>query len=433
MAASTMLSTRGILDKKAGSKNGKSARKRPAQPPIKCPECSSTKTWKDGLRYTNLGTVQRYICRNCAYRFSDPDFQHAFNGSDMSEHVQNVLTKKLKRHADILNLRQVCVALTEGTKNLAKVETRKEKPMREGTKQTAEIKGKILEYAWKLKKRGLSESTIKTRIYQLSQLVKKGADLDNSDSVETVLATEKLTACQKKGRVAAYSSYAKTMGFQWTPIKTKYQPKQPFIPLESELNQLIAASGKITACFLQTLKDTGARSGEAVKLKWTDVNFENNTISINDPEKGSNTRTIKVSPKTIAMINALPKKYGEYLFNTRPPPAASIKESFQLVRKRLARNLQNPRFLQIHFHTFRHWKATMEYTKTKDILHVRQLLGHKQIQSTLIYTTLVNFEANEYIVKRPSTAKEEDELIKTCFEYVRFDDKEQVPIYRKRK
>jgi len=52
MAASTMLSTtRSILDKKAGSKNtGKSAEpKRPAQPPIKCPECGSQKIWKDGL------------------------------------------------------------------------------------------------------------------------------------------------------------------------------------------------------------------------------------------------------------------------------------------------------------------------------------------------------------------------------------------------
>jgi hypothetical protein len=46
---------------------------------------------------------------------------------------------------------------------------------------------------------------------------------------------------------------------------------------------------------------------------------------------------------------------------------------------------------------------------------------------------LVNFEDNEYIVKRPSTAAEEDELIKAGFEYVRYDDKEQMPIYRKRK
>jgi len=50
-----------------------------------------------------------------------------------------------------------------------------------------------------------------------------------------------------------------------------------------------------------------------------------------------------------------------------------------------------------------------------------------------VYPILMIFETNEYIVKRPTTAKEEDELIIVGFEYVRFDDKEQVPIYRKRK
>lgn len=139
MAASTVLSaTGGILDKKAGSKNsGKSAEpKRPAQPPIKCPECGSTKTWKDGLRYTNLGTVQRYICRNCAYRFSDPNFQRAFNGSGMSQHIQRVLTKKLKRRTDIPNARQVCAALTRGTKNLTEVKPDRKSPCGRAQSQT---------------------------------------------------------------------------------------------------------------------------------------------------------------------------------------------------------------------------------------------------------------------------------------------------------
>ena len=36
-----------------------------------CPECSSSKTWKDGLRYTRDGEVQRYICRSCGSRFSE--------------------------------------------------------------------------------------------------------------------------------------------------------------------------------------------------------------------------------------------------------------------------------------------------------------------------------------------------------------------------
>ncbi len=32
---------------------------RPAQPPIKCPECDSSQIWKDGIRYTKTGQIQR--------------------------------------------------------------------------------------------------------------------------------------------------------------------------------------------------------------------------------------------------------------------------------------------------------------------------------------------------------------------------------------
>lgn len=39
-------------------------------------------------------------------------------------------------------------------------------------------------------------------------------------------------------------------------------------------------------------------------------------------------------------------------------------------------------------HTFRHWKATMEYHKTRDILHVQQLLGHRDLRNTLVYINL---------------------------------------------
>jgi len=38
----------------------------------------------------------------------------------------------------------------------------------------------------------------------------------------------------------------------------------------------------------------------------------------------------------------------------------------------------------------------MEYHKTRDILYVMRLLGHKNIKNTLIYMQLVNFEGDEY-------------------------------------
>ncbi|MCJ7632971.1 site-specific integrase, partial [Candidatus Bathyarchaeota archaeon] len=75
-------------------------------------------------------------------------------------------------------------------------------------------------------------------------------------------------------------------------------------------------------------------------------------------------------------------------------------------RRKIADKLQNPRILGISFHTFRHWKASMEYHKTKDLLHVMKMLGHRNIQSTLVYTRLTNFENDEYHAATAKTLEE---------------------------
>jgi site-specific recombinase XerC len=63
----------------------------------------------------------------------------------------------------------------------------------------------------------------------------------------------------------------------------------------------------------------------------------------------------------------------------------------------------------------RHWKATMEYQRTKDILHVMKLLGHRSIQNTLIYTQLVNFESDQYHSATAETTEEAEELVEAGF------------------
>jgi integrase len=104
------------------------------------------------------------------------------------------------------------------------------------------------------------------------------------------------------------------------------------------------------------------------------------------------------------------------------------------LRDRLAETQGNPRFKRIHLHSFRHYFACNLYFQTKDILLVKEKLGHRSIENTLIYTHLVDWEQPDtWIVRRPITSKEEDDLIVAGFEYVRFDDKTQCPIYRKRK
>ena len=58
--------------------------------------------------------------------------------------------------------------------------------------------------------------------------------------------------------------------------------------------------------------------------------------------------------------------------------------------KRLARLLNNTRFLKIHYHTFRHCKALREYHRTKDILYVKTVLGHKSLMTTQRYVEIYN-------------------------------------------
>jgi integrase len=317
--------------------------------------------------------------------------------------------------------------LTEESKNLAEV-TRQETAQREGT-APSQLPALILEYAWQAKKRGLAELTIKQRVYKLKFLVKKGADLTNSDSVLTVLATNNWTQANKRVFIIAYQSFAKTFDIKWQPPKTRVERKLPYIPTEEEISQLIAGCGKRTATFLQVLKDTAARTAEAVKIKWTDLDEKSNTIRINNPVKGSLARIVKVTPNTIAMINNMPKT-SDFIFNPNPD---TIRKNFCKQRTRIARTLQNPRLKQIHLHTFRHWKATMEYHRTKNIKYVQQMLGHKKLENTDFYTQLLNFENDEWHAAHATNLQEENKLIEAGFEYVRYSEKDEVAIYRKRK
>ncbi|MEM1589913.1 MAG: hypothetical protein QW175_05800 [Candidatus Bathyarchaeia archaeon] len=87
------------------------------------------------------------------------------------------------------------------------------------------------------------------------------------------------------------------------------------------------------------------------------------------------------------------------------------------------------------FHTLRHWKGTMEYHKTKDIIHVQRLLGHKNIQNTLVYITIENalFQNtnDDFHVRTAKMVEEACRLFEVGFEYVTEID--GVKIFRKRK
>jgi integrase/predicted RNA-binding Zn-ribbon protein involved in translation (DUF1610 family) len=393
----------------------------PSAESIVCPECGSKMLYRAGLRYLEDGnTVQRWLCRHCGYRFTDPKALR----EKPYWYINNA------RHSSLD--RQIC-ALDRRVGNLAISGTRQEEAQREGTAlDLASQKGKIVEFAWKLKNEGRKPTTISEYITELQTLVRKGANLFDPESVKETIAKQEIEETTKRNYVNSYDAFAKTFGINWK--KPRYRPSDrfPFIPLEADIDQLIAGSGKKLGTSLLAAKETAMRVGEILKLQWTDIQPEQNLIAVNSPEKGSLAGAYKVSSQLVSRVMALPRK-SERIF---PTTVNSITARLRNTRRSLAEKLGNPILLKITFHTLRHWKGTMLYHQTRDPLYVQQFLRHKSIKNTMIYinverTLFASSGNDEFHVKTAKTLDEACELLKVGFEYV--TDMEAVKIFRKRK
>jgi integrase/recombinase XerD len=168
------------------------------------------------------------------------------------------------------------------------------------------------------------------------------------------------------------------------------------------------------------------RCGEVCQLKCTDIDLVNNSVRVT-PEKGGNPRNLRISNKLVSMLNEIPKNDIKAFTHKTDRWIRNLARQ----RKRIAAKLKNPRLTQITCHTFRHWKATMEFHKTKDILHVKELLGHKSINNTLLYTQLVTFKEDEFTARVAHSEKEACQLVESGFDFVcNFGDNK---LFRKRK
>ncbi len=236
----------------------------------------------------------------------------------------------------------------------------------------------------------------------------------------------------KQAVVFAYDLYAKYYNITWVRPNYKAIRQLPFIPQEREIDDLIAGVNAEIALLLTIAKESGARAGEIYRLLWTDVDFEAHTITLL-AEKNSNPRCFKTSRKLQNMLECYPKS-TEQIF-TQYKDLNNLRRTFERQRKRLSIKLANPRINKITIHTLRHWKGTTEYHKTKDILHVMQTLGHKNIKNTLLYTQLISIEEdNGYICKIAKTPQEACELIEQSFElHCCYGEHDEIKLFRKRK
>jgi transcriptional regulator NrdR family protein len=213
-----------------------------------CPRCGSTKLWRDAKRYSVYGDeIQRWLCRDCGRRFSDPnDVKNSWSNKEKA--ARKEASNEIKMANGIITTQQIRVG---ETKNLH-AEPQTTKVLRRN--QSGDVKGKIIEYAWLLKKDGKSDSTIVGRTKILRILTKRGANLYDNESIKGAIAKQPWSNGRKNNACDAYSSFLKMVGGTWEAPVYKTIRNLPFIPKETEIDQLIAGCSHRMSTFLQNSK-----------------------------------------------------------------------------------------------------------------------------------------------------------------------------------
>ena len=280
-----------------------------------------------------------------------------------------------------------------------------------------------------MKKDHLAETTIKVTDRRL-RLIAKSANLNNPEEVTEYLANKKGKNGYIDSLVSAYERYTRYNEIFWKKPNVKRYSQPPYVPTTEETSILIANAGTKYSLILSILRDTGMRpiEIERTKLKWLDLN--RGLINV-ETAKNGNGRTLKLKPQTLAMLKTYLAKHNFNLNDNVFPPTKTMRSVYTKIRNRTAKKLQKPELRRVSMYSFRHYFGTMLYHKTKDILYVKQQMGHKRIENTLIYTHLINFAEDEWIHGTAQTLTEACKLIDAGFEYVTEID--GIKLFRKRK
>ncbi|WP_258878700.1 tyrosine-type recombinase/integrase [Candidatus Xianfuyuplasma coldseepsis] len=146
---------------------------------------------------------------------------------------------------------------------------------------------------------------------------------------------------------------------------------------------------------INLLLDTGVRINELVNIKMKNINLSMNSIHL-DVTKTDSDRTVYFSDRTRQILLSYINKHidgHEYLFYSQDGKGHIHRDSVYKSIARLQKRLNIKQ--SISPHKFRHAFATKLLRKTGDIEVVRQLLGHKHLETTQIY---LDYE-DEYLKK----------------------------------
>lgn len=177
--------------------------------------------------------------------------------------------------------------------------------------------------------------------------------------------------------------------------------------------------------FFRLLAFTGVRKGEAMGLRWADINFKEHTLTINrtitkgidgkqiiqTPKTKTSRRTIIIDPKTISVLQLWKKEQAKLLLGFGFNALNSDQYVFTRHQSNQLLRLEHPaervkiycselNLEPIKVHGFRHTHCSLLFEAGVPIQDVQERLGHSDIQTTMnIYTHVTETSRNQSATK----------------------------------
>ena len=281
-----------------------------------------------------------------------------------------------------------------------------------------------------MKNSGKADCSIKTTEKFLHQL-NDHVDLYNPEAVKNWIANHQVTTATKRNLVLAYSKFCKVtdIPFEKPIYKDNHRPRR--IPTKQKIEKLISSASTNLSIKIQLSMETGLRPVELCNLTVRDFDADTRTILPSTAKYGAS-RTLRISVSLTARLTKWIREHQLKLNqNIFYGNSDYYGKQFRQHRNKLATKLQDQDICTIKLYDLRHYFATHLYDKTKDILLVKQQMGHKKLDTTLIYTQLLNLNEDEWTCKGATTVEQATQLIESGFQYVTEID--GVKLFRKRK
>ena len=170
-----------------------------------------------------------------------------------------------------------------------------------------------------------------------------------------------------------------------------------------DINKLIAgATNKLTMDLISFLLYTGCRKGEALNLKWDDVDIENGVIAVK-ATKTRYDRRIPISSPLEAVLRGIERNSDcSYVFNKNGRKIGNFRKSFMTA-------CRNAGLKDLHIHDLRHVFASALTMNDVSLYKTGILLGHRTPNMTQRYAHLKPSELKKEIEKAFGKKNEEGE------------------------